>query len=56
MLAFLLNKVSFQSKQHGAKAPLLRMNKMSFDDFWSKYPRKVAKKAAMQAFAKELLF
>jgi hypothetical protein len=28
MLAFLLNKVSFQSKQHGAKAPLLRMNKM----------------------------
>ncbi len=25
---------------------------MSFDDFWSKYPRKVAKKAAMQAFAK----
>jgi hypothetical protein len=26
--------------------------KMSFDDFWSKYPRKVAKKAAMQAFAK----
>ena len=26
--------------------------RMSFDDFWSKYPRKVAKKAAMQAFAK----
>ena len=25
---------------------------MSFDDFWIKYPRKVAKKAAMQAFAK----
>jgi len=25
---------------------------MNFDDFWSKYPRKVAKKAAMQAFAK----
>lgn len=25
---------------------------MSFDNFWSKYPRKVAKKAAMQAFAK----
>ena len=25
---------------------------MSFDEFWSKYPRKVAKKAAMQAFAK----
>ena len=25
---------------------------MSFDDFWFKYPRKVAKKAAMQAFAK----
>ena len=26
--------------------------KMSFEDFWFKYPRKVAKKAAMQAFAK----
>ena len=25
---------------------------MSFDDFWSKYPRKVAKKTAMQSFAK----
>lgn len=25
---------------------------MSFDNFWSKYPRKVAKKAAMQAFVK----
>ena len=25
---------------------------MSFDEFWSKYPRKVAKKTAMQAFAK----
>ena len=25
---------------------------MSFDEFWSKYPRKVAKKAAMQAFSK----
>ena len=25
---------------------------MNFDEFWSKYPRKVAKKAAMQAFAK----
>lgn len=25
---------------------------MSFDDFWIKYPRKVAKKAAMQAFAR----
>ena len=25
---------------------------MSFNEFWSKYPRKVAKKAAMQAFAK----
>jgi hypothetical protein len=25
---------------------------MSFDEFWQKYPRKVAKKAAMQAFAK----
>ena len=25
---------------------------MSFDDFWSKYPRKVAKKTAMQYFAK----
>ena len=25
---------------------------MSFDDFWSKYPRKVAKKTAMQSFAR----
>ena len=25
---------------------------MSFDEFWKKYPRKVAKKTAMQAFAK----
>ena len=25
---------------------------MSFDDFWSKYPRKVAKKTAMQSFSK----
>lgn len=25
---------------------------MSFDEFWSKYPRKVAKKAAMQAYAR----
>jgi len=25
---------------------------MSFDEFWSKYPRKVAKKTAMQSFAK----
>lgn len=25
---------------------------MSFEDFWEKYPRKVAKKTAMQAFAK----
>jgi hypothetical protein len=25
---------------------------MSFDDFWSKYPRKVARKTAMQSFAK----
>ena len=25
---------------------------MNFDDFWIKYPRKVAKKAAMQAFSK----
>lgn len=25
---------------------------MSFEDFWKKYPRKVAKKTAMQAFAK----
>ena len=25
---------------------------MSFDEFWSKYPRKIAKKAAMQAYAR----
>ena len=25
---------------------------MTFNEFWSKYPRKVAKKTAMQAFAK----
>ena len=25
---------------------------MSFNDFWSKYPRKVAKKTAMQSFAR----
>ena len=25
---------------------------MSFDDFWFKYPRKVAKKTAMQSFAR----
>lgn len=25
---------------------------MSFEDFWSRYPRKVAKKTAMQSFAK----
>lgn len=25
---------------------------MGFDEFWKKYPRKVAKKTAMQAFAK----
>ena len=25
---------------------------MSFDDFWRKYPRKVARKVAMQSFAK----
>ena len=25
---------------------------MSFDEFWSKYPRRLAKKTAMQAFAK----
>ena len=27
---------------------------MSFDDFWRKYPRKVARKVAMQSFAKLL--
>jgi len=29
-----------------------REEHMSFDEFWSKYPRKVAKKAAMQAYAR----